>query len=286
MATTAIGFNVFLAGSMAKKRKKLEAQKGIAFATFLAFLVSSLILIIGSGTKTINGEFHISQVAEWIGVQLPGGGQATFSIGFIAAALSSMMSCALGAAVTAKTVLSGPDKKTGGMEMAPVTPVAAVAPVAAVEEGGAGGAATGSEPSVAETSGAVDTVAPAEGGREDGGAPEETQEGDTEGVAEAREGGEISTRMEDQIKTSVEDETKPSQEEQEVVEAVAVSPATLERRNLNFSQDDGEVPALDPEPPVVVVEKGEPMPEKVFKGIVRSLVVVATLLVGSGGQLL
>ena len=52
--------------------------------------------------------------------------------------------------------------------------------------------------------------------------------------------------------------------------------------NLN----DGEAPALDPEPPVVVVEKGEPMPEKCFKFIVRTLVVLATIAVGSAGQLL
>ena len=108
MATTAIGFNVFLAGSMAKDRKKPKAQKGIAFATFR---VSSLILIVGSSTKNIGDEFHISQMAESIGDQLPDGGQEIFSIGFIAAALSSMMTCALGAAVTANTVLSEPDKK-------------------------------------------------------------------------------------------------------------------------------------------------------------------------------
>ena len=49
VSTTAIGFNLFLGGSMAEGRQLKSAQRGIAFSTFCAFLVSSLILIVGSG---------------------------------------------------------------------------------------------------------------------------------------------------------------------------------------------------------------------------------------------
>ena len=49
MGTTSIGFNLFLGGAMAEGKKLRNAQRGIAFSTMSAFVVSVLILIVGAG---------------------------------------------------------------------------------------------------------------------------------------------------------------------------------------------------------------------------------------------
>merc|ERR1712226_600490 len=49
VGTTSIGFNLFLGGAMAEGKKLRNAQRGIAFSTMSAFIVSVLILIVGAG---------------------------------------------------------------------------------------------------------------------------------------------------------------------------------------------------------------------------------------------
>ena len=49
VGTTAVGFNLFLGGAMAKGRNLSSAQRGIAFSCCAAFLVSELILMVGAG---------------------------------------------------------------------------------------------------------------------------------------------------------------------------------------------------------------------------------------------
>ena len=49
MGTTSAGFNLFLGGAMAEGKKLRAAQRGIAFSTVSAFVVSVLILIVGAG---------------------------------------------------------------------------------------------------------------------------------------------------------------------------------------------------------------------------------------------
>ena len=49
VGTTSIGFNLFLGGAMAEGKKLRSAQRGIAFSTMSAFIVSVLILIVGAG---------------------------------------------------------------------------------------------------------------------------------------------------------------------------------------------------------------------------------------------
>ena len=84
-----------------------EAQRGIAFSTLMTFLVSVLILIVGSGTHhTSKGVFTMQNLAQLI-VQHTGQlGIWTFGIGFIGAALSSMLTIPLGAALTAESVFT------------------------------------------------------------------------------------------------------------------------------------------------------------------------------------
>ena len=122
---------------MAEGKKLRSAQRGIAFSTFSAFIVSVLILIVGAGyhnekyqdsimtnttisltsssntTNTGTEEeeggstrFSITQLAEFLYQYVGQGGVAVYSVGFIAAALSSMLTVPLGAALTADSVFS------------------------------------------------------------------------------------------------------------------------------------------------------------------------------------
>merc|ERR1719369_1778789 len=108
VGTTSIGYNLFLGGAMAQGKTIVEAQRGIAFSTVSAFLVSELILIIGAGyhSKLMGQEFKIQLLAHFIEPYVGKVGVGVFSTGFMAAALSSMAGCALGAAITADTLYS------------------------------------------------------------------------------------------------------------------------------------------------------------------------------------
>jgi Mn2+/Fe2+ NRAMP family transporter len=111
VGTTAIGFNLFLGGSMAEGRELMAARRGIAFSTTIAFITSALILLVGSGAfraDSVTGtssQFSIEMLAEAIHGFLGTGGVAVFSCGFIAAAFSSMLTVALGAYLAAKSLL-------------------------------------------------------------------------------------------------------------------------------------------------------------------------------------
>jgi len=109
VSTTSVGYNLFLGGAMAEGRELGSAQRGIAFSTVSAVAVSILILIVGSGLQQVDGEstaFTVSQLSAYINNFLGTGGVVVFSLGFIAAALSSILTCPLAAALTADSVLN------------------------------------------------------------------------------------------------------------------------------------------------------------------------------------
>ena len=110
---------------MAQGRELGSAQRGIAFSTVSAVAVSILILIVGSGFHQDGGSttFTISQLSEFIFKFLGTGGVVVFSLGFIAAALSSILTCPLAAALTADSVLNFKKEETleGDKESSSVT---------------------------------------------------------------------------------------------------------------------------------------------------------------------
>eukprot|EP00090_Calanus_glacialis_P015801 TRINITY_DN24887_c0_g1_i1.p1 TRINITY_DN24887_c0_g1~~TRINITY_DN24887_c0_g1_i1.p1 ORF type:complete len:422 (+),score=127.74 TRINITY_DN24887_c0_g1_i1:187-1266(+) len=114
VSTTSVGYNLFLGGAMAKGRQLGSAQRGIAFSTVSAVAVSILILIVGSGFHQDGGSttFTISQLSAFIYKFLGTAGVVVFSLGFIAAALSSILTCPLAAALTADSVLTFKEKET------------------------------------------------------------------------------------------------------------------------------------------------------------------------------
>ena len=113
VGTTSLGFNLFLGGTMAKDRQLSEARRGIAFSTFMAFLVSVLILIVGDGTHNkTSGTFTIASLAGIIKEKTGEVGIWIFGFGFIAAAVSSMLTVPLAAALTADSVFTLDRKQT------------------------------------------------------------------------------------------------------------------------------------------------------------------------------
>jgi len=99
VGTTAIGFNIFLGGDMAVGKSLWQARAGIAFSTIATLITSILILICGTGAP--DGEdFDVYTLADVIRDKTGLMGHWCFSVGFVAAAVSSMITCALGAAVT------------------------------------------------------------------------------------------------------------------------------------------------------------------------------------------
>jgi len=107
VGTTSLGFNLFLGGSMAVGKELEPTQRGIAFSTISALEVSVLILIVGAGTADENtGGFSIQALSNLIESLIGKAGVYVFAIGFIAAALSSMLAVPLGAALTAESVFS------------------------------------------------------------------------------------------------------------------------------------------------------------------------------------
>ena len=98
---------------MAKGKELGPARRGIAFSTASALVVSVLILIVGQGYHSWEPEdgkksrqFSITQLGGFIKHFVGEGGVIVFAIGFIAAALSSMLTVPLGAALTADSVFS------------------------------------------------------------------------------------------------------------------------------------------------------------------------------------
>ena len=93
---------------MAKGKGIGEMQRGITFSTVAALCVSVLILIVGSGMKEqqSSGSFTISSLSDFIETYVCEAGVVVFAVGFIAAALSSMLTVPLGAALTADSIFS------------------------------------------------------------------------------------------------------------------------------------------------------------------------------------
>ena len=108
VSTTSIGFNLFLGSSLAEDAKTLgAAQRGIAFAVIAAFVISTLIMIIGSEVNyDATVTFSIQLMGELIEDTVGEVGLWFFSLGFMSAAISSMITVALGAAITADSVFT------------------------------------------------------------------------------------------------------------------------------------------------------------------------------------
>uniref|UniRef100_A0A0K2TBA0 Uncharacterized protein n=1 Tax=Lepeophtheirus salmonis TaxID=72036 RepID=A0A0K2TBA0_LEPSM len=110
VGTTSLGFNLFLGSSMAEGKSMNSMRFGIAFSTLSAFIVSSLILIVGSGVDNkvskSASSFSIERLSSLVKAITGEVGVYIFSLGFVAAALSSMLAVPLGAGLTIQSVFT------------------------------------------------------------------------------------------------------------------------------------------------------------------------------------
>ena len=93
---------LFLGGAMAKGQTLPAAQRGIAFSTLSALVVSVLIMMVGAGFHTQRTQYYfsITHLGPFIQGIIGTGGVVIFSVGFVAASFSSMLTVPLGAALT------------------------------------------------------------------------------------------------------------------------------------------------------------------------------------------
>ena len=92
---------------MAEGKTLAQAQRGIAFSTFMTFIVSMLIMIVGDGTKLKDtGVFTIASLSETVEKLTGAAGLWIFGLGFIAAAVSSMIVSPLGSVMTCESVFN------------------------------------------------------------------------------------------------------------------------------------------------------------------------------------
>ena len=113
MGTTSLGFNLFLGGAMAQGKDLTSAQRGIAFSTIAAMVVSELILLVGAGAHEAEekiGKFTIDKLSGFIEQFVGTSGVIVFAIGFIAASLSSQLAIPVGATVLIENVWFNPDR--------------------------------------------------------------------------------------------------------------------------------------------------------------------------------
>ena len=87
---------------MAKGQTLPAAQRGIAFSTLSALVVSVLIMMVGAGFHTQRTQYYfsITHLGPFIQGIIGTGGVVIFSVGFVAASFSSMLTVPLGAALT------------------------------------------------------------------------------------------------------------------------------------------------------------------------------------------
>ena len=87
---------------MAKGQTLPSAQRGIAFSTGSALMVSLLIMMVGAGYHHQRTQYHfsITHLGPFIRGIVGTAGVLIFSIGFVAASFSSMLTVPLGAALT------------------------------------------------------------------------------------------------------------------------------------------------------------------------------------------
>jgi len=106
MATTAIPFNTFLAAAMTEMADSpAQMKRGVFFATFLAMIISVLVVVIGSAIQLEEGvSFGVQDLGDIVGETLGSTVQTLFCVGLYAAAYSSAVTVPLGAAITAKQI--------------------------------------------------------------------------------------------------------------------------------------------------------------------------------------
>lgn len=104
IGTTVVPYSIFLGSGLKHDQSPSEMRVSMMIAIGLGGLISIAILL--TGTAVI-GEFSYESLAETLDNQLGNGASLLLAVGLFGAGLSSALTAALAAAVTAKSLLSG-----------------------------------------------------------------------------------------------------------------------------------------------------------------------------------
>ncbi len=102
IGTTVVPYNLFLGSGLKHNQTPAEMKAGLFVAIFLGGFISATVLLTGT---VIADEFSFEGLAETLTVHLGAGGQLLLGVGLFGAGLSSTLTAALAAAITARSIL-------------------------------------------------------------------------------------------------------------------------------------------------------------------------------------
>lgn len=103
IGTTVVPYNIFLGSGLKHAQSPSEMKLSLGIAIGLGGVISVAILLTGTA---ISGEFTFKELASTLSAQLGGFGPLLLGIGLFGAGLSSSLTAALAASITAKSLLS------------------------------------------------------------------------------------------------------------------------------------------------------------------------------------
>ena len=103
IGTTVVPYNIFLGSGLKHSQSPSEMRLSLGIAIILGGVISIAILLTGTA---ISGEFTFEELASTLSHQLGGFGPWLLGIGLFGAGLSSSLTAALAASVTAKSLLA------------------------------------------------------------------------------------------------------------------------------------------------------------------------------------
>jgi len=110
VGTTVVPYNLFLGSGIARGQALSELRFGLCVAVVLGGVVSMGIVVAGTA---LEGGFDFAKMASVLDGRLGPGARALFAAGLCAAGVSSAITAPLAAAVTARSLLAGPDPADG-----------------------------------------------------------------------------------------------------------------------------------------------------------------------------
>lgn len=108
IGTTVVPYNIFLGSGLKHAQTPREMKISLGIAIFLGAFISIAILLTGTA---ITGDFTFEALANALADQLGGWAPWLLGIGLFGAGLSSTLTAALAASITAKSLLVQPDTK-------------------------------------------------------------------------------------------------------------------------------------------------------------------------------
>lgn len=109
VGTTIVPYNLFLGSGIGQGQTIKEMRQGLVLAVCLGGLISMAIMLAGT---LIEGEFSYRNAAQVLGSRLGRWGEVLYAVGLFGAGFTSVVTAALAASITAKSLLSTSEKQT------------------------------------------------------------------------------------------------------------------------------------------------------------------------------